>query len=253
MTQAAVTHRFAAVAEQYESHAVAQQWAARDLLKFTRLERPRAILEPGCGTGLYTRMLRVAFPDAAVLGVDICPQMLRVARRRTDCAAVEFALADAEGPLPGCYDLITSNATFQWFERLPQTLRRYADMLNEDGAVTFSFFGPETYCELNTALGELTGRSDGVAAARFANLTSLGEIMNRTFSRTRVEEKRYERSFASVWELLRNIKYTGTRGRPGEAFMFWTPSLIHELHEAYPCADERIKASYQVYLCEGRR
>ncbi len=252
MTESAVIDRFAAVADEYDRHAAPQQWAAADLLDFTQVERPRTVLEPGCGTGLYTRMLRDAFPDADIRAVDVCPQMLAVARGRQDCAGIEFVQADAEDPLPGAYDLITSNATFQWFRHLPETLDRYAEMLTEEAALTFSFFGPGTYAELDTALRQVLGASARVTATRFTDADALSKMMHDAFGHVRVEQTRYTQSFNSVWELLRSIKYTGTRGPAPEDTLFWTPSLIRKLDRAYPRREGRIEATYQVHLCEGR-
>ena len=44
--------------------------------------RFRSILEVGCGTGLYARMLRAIFLDACYLGIDSNPEALDMARGR---------------------------------------------------------------------------------------------------------------------------------------------------------------------------
>jgi SAM-dependent methyltransferase len=178
-----VLRRFSAGASRYDAHAHAQRLSAVDLLAYTEaslgpapdkgLARPMNILEPGCGTGLYTRMLLDAFPAASILGIDVSEAMIRVARKRIDdqgwsSAATgrdapglvveagdpraRFAVADAEEIATGSYDLVTSNAVFQWFLSLPRTLARMASLLPGGGLLTFSFFGPETYAELADAL-----------------------------------------------------------------------------------------------------
>src|SRR5512142_1132392 len=95
MVDPAVLRRFSAGAARYEANAHAQRLSAVDLLAYTRAslertpDRGRApkrgqafkILEPGCGTGLYTRMLLDAFPGASVFGVDISEAMVRAALR----------------------------------------------------------------------------------------------------------------------------------------------------------------------------
>ncbi|HEX9205991.1 MAG TPA: methyltransferase domain-containing protein, partial [Candidatus Deferrimicrobiaceae bacterium] len=103
MPDPAVLLRFSASAARYDAHAHAQRLSARDLLAWTVASIPASfrgrrlrILEPGCGTGLYTRMLLDAFPGASVVGVDISEAMVRVARRRIGDARVRFAVADAE-------------------------------------------------------------------------------------------------------------------------------------------------------------
>jgi trans-aconitate methyltransferase len=93
MVDPAVLRRFSAVAARYDAHARAQRRSARDLLAFTLGSLPSRrsadppdaagqgtavfrILEPGCGTGLYTRMLLDAFPGASVFGVDVSEPQL---------------------------------------------------------------------------------------------------------------------------------------------------------------------------------
>ena len=99
-----VLRRFSAGAARYDAHAYAQRLSAVDLLAYTGASMRSAsnggpafkILEPGCGTGLYTRMLLDAFRGASVFGVDISEAMVRVAKRGIDDARARFDVADAE-------------------------------------------------------------------------------------------------------------------------------------------------------------
>jgi SAM-dependent methyltransferase len=60
------------------------------------------VLDAGCGTGRALPVLRAAVgPAGAVLGLDLTPEMLRVARDRAGTAAAGLLLADARQlPLP---------------------------------------------------------------------------------------------------------------------------------------------------------
>ena len=52
-------------------------------LAITAIEdKPQRILDLGCGTGSSTLMLKQAFPEAGVTGLDISPQMLTVAKHK---------------------------------------------------------------------------------------------------------------------------------------------------------------------------
>src|ERR1700761_4205647 len=53
---------------------------------FRRAERLR-ILDAGCGTGLSTLMLARLNPGATVVGVDISPRSLDLARERAEASA----------------------------------------------------------------------------------------------------------------------------------------------------------------------
>jgi len=270
-----VLRRFSAGAARYEAHARAQRLSAADLLAYTEASLGPApdrgivetgdepapnrgpafkILEPGCGTGIYTRMLLDRFRDASVFGVDISEAMVRVAKRGIGDARVRFAVADAEEIATGRYDLVTSNAVFQWFLSLPRTLGRMAALLPGGGLLTFSFFGPETYGELDAALraSTLRGGADGgarVAAAAFHSREEISDALSAAFPRWEIDERRYHQEFSTLAELLRSIRYTGTGG--GGARESWSPGKLARVEEAYRERDGGIRATYQVFLCRG--
>jgi malonyl-CoA O-methyltransferase len=273
MVDPAVLRRFSAGAARYEAHAHAQRLSAADLLAYTGdslalsprtnggliepapgRRRVIKILEPGCGTGLYTRMLLDAFRGASVFGVDISEAMVRVAKRGIDDPRARFAVVDAEEIATGSYDLVTSNAAFQWFLSLPRTLARMASLLPGGGLLTFSFFGPETYAELDAALRASAlrwGAHDGarVAAAAFHSREAISDALSAAFPRWDVAERRYHQEFPTLADLLRSIRYTGTRG--GGARDSWSPGKLARVEEAYRERDGGIKATYQVFLCRG--
>lgn len=258
-------------ASRYDAHARVQRRSARDLLAFTLGSLPSPhprdlpdatkggggpfrILEPGCGTGIYTRMLLDAFPDASVIGVDVSEPMVRIARRRIADARVRFAVADAEEIAGGAYDLVTSNATFQWFLHLPRTLVRMAFLLRNGGVLTFSFFGPETYGELDAALRASAktrrpGEGERAAAAAFHTRDEIAGALSASFPSWEISERRYHEEFPSLIDLLRSIRYTGTRGAgsPGR----WSPGRLARVEEAYRGRHGAIRATYQVFLCRG--
>ncbi len=288
MVDPAVLRRFSAGAARYEAHAHAQRLSAVDLLAYTvasmgpapnrgivdtggepapkrgrvsRILEPAPnkgpafkILEPGCGTGLYTRMLLETFRGASVFGVDISEAMVRVAKRGIDDPRARFAVADAEEIATGSYDLVTSNAAFQWFLSLPRTLARMASLLPGGGLLTFSFFGPETYAELDAALRESAprrGARDGerVAAAAFHSREEISAAVSAVFPRWDVVERRYHQEFPSLAELLRSIRYTGTGG--GGARESWSPGKLARVESAYREREGGIRTTYQVFLCRG--
>jgi malonyl-CoA O-methyltransferase len=268
MADPAVLRRFSAGAARYEAHAHAQRLSAVDLLGYTEAalgpvsgggpasDRGQAfrILEPGCGTGLYTRMLLDTFLGASVFGVDISEAMVRVAKRGIDDPRVRFAVADAEEIATGSYDLVTSNAVFQWFLSLPRTLARMASLLPGGGLLTFSFFGPETYAELDAALrGSALRRGardgDRVAAAAFHSREEISDALSAAFPDWDVVERRYLQEFPTLADLLRSIRYTGTGG--GGTREGWSPGKLARVESAYREREGGIRTTYQVFLCRG--
>ena len=237
----------------YDRHAHVQKKAAADLLAFTGPCDPRRIVEPGCGTGIYSRMLADAFPGAAILGVDIAEERVAQARRNVVSPAVRFEALDAEEmPAVPC-DLVTSNATFQWFRRLPDTIARFARMLDGGGVLTFSFFGPGTFAELEDATREVLGDGVRVAASAFAGPDAVCAALSAAFPRVRIEDTTYSRTFPSLLDLLRSIKGTETRGAPALPETRWSRGTLARIEDAYRHRCGAIRATYRVRFCKGER
>jgi SAM-dependent methyltransferase len=105
-----------------------------DLLTLlTGAERPRLVVDLGCGTGLSTR----AWADRAdeVVGVEPNPRMIERARTATDAPNVRYVEAyAAETRLPaGETDLVTAWQAFHWMEPQP-VLAEAARILRGGGA-----------------------------------------------------------------------------------------------------------------------
>lgn len=237
----------------YDEHAHVQRAAAADLLAFTGPRDPRRIVEPGCGTGIYSRMLADAFPGAAILAVDCAAERIAEARRKVGSPAVRFEAADAEEMAPVPCDLVTSNAAFQWFRRLPETISRFGRMLESGGMLSFSFFGPGTYAELEGAMRAVLGEGARVAASGFAGADALSAALAAAFPRRCIEETTYSRTFDSLLDLLRTVKHTETRGAPRLPATNWSRGTLARIEDAYRDREGGIRASYRVRFCKGQR
>ena len=88
---------------------------AVDLVQRVPLDRPRHIVDLGCGTGNVTALLRRAWPDARVTGVDGSPAMLE--RARAADPDVDWQQADIAAWAPAApVDLLFSNAALHWLD-----------------------------------------------------------------------------------------------------------------------------------------
>src|SRR5262245_28232445 len=107
---------------------------ARDLLAQVPLDRPRRVVDLGCGPGNSTELLLHRYPEAEVIGVDSSPDMLQQARGQLPrCTFIEGDLSNWM-PEPGT-DLLFGNAVFHWVPDHPRVLARLLGSLPPGGAL----------------------------------------------------------------------------------------------------------------------
>ena len=175
--------RFSRNAKHYSKYASVQKKMGDMLVKKLVDEHLcfKRILEIGCGTGYVTQALAEHFPAAAITAVDIAPGMIEHIKSTLQYDNVEFICGDIEEmTLNGKYDLIISNATFQWFNHLDKTLVKLAKLLDKNGVLCFSTFGQNTFIELYEAFEkakELLNISEAVSPGQsFYSLNALQDI-----------------------------------------------------------------------------
>jgi len=254
MTDKAVIKRnFSRYAARYDRYAAVQRLSGVRLIAKTGRARFEKILDIGCGTGNYTELLKSKFPRAEINALDLSGAMIMQAKDKLRGARVKFVVADAErADFPGKFDLITANASFQWFENLEEALGKYRDLLLPGGLILFSLFGPLTLRELDTSLKELFKGSKAISARGFANKEKIEKALKKYFSKTSVEEETAVEKHGSIWELLNRIKYTGTRGSGINAGGI-RKSEIKELEEIYKKKFKDQSSTYQIFYCKGTR
>jgi trans-aconitate 2-methyltransferase len=76
-------------------------------------DRPRTVVDLGCGPGNLTALLADRWPGAGITGLDSSPEMIAKARATDD--RIGFDVADLRDWTPAePVDVLVSNATLQW-------------------------------------------------------------------------------------------------------------------------------------------
>lgn len=101
----------------------------------------RAFLDLGCGTGILTRKIAQKFPAAKIIGIDVTPSYLVMARKNSSSYKnIKFYCQDAEKPaLDSEFDCIVSSYVPKYCD--PKILiKRSLKMLSPGGKIVLHDF-----------------------------------------------------------------------------------------------------------------
>ena len=207
MDKRLIAERFARARDTYSHEARVQQQVAEKMLQLlTERASPlfRRIVEFGCGTGSYSRLLLHKLQPESLLLNDLCPVMKECLTDLLPQDTVRFIPGDAEAlDFPEKTDLITSCSTLQWFNDPKEFFARCHRFLSEDGYLAFSTFGTENMREIRT----LTGHG-----LDYLPIEALKELLAPHFETVYAEEEIVSLPFSTPLQVLQHLKETGVTG-----------------------------------------
>ena len=185
----------------------------------------RRVVEFGCGTGSYSRILLHTLQPESLLLNDLCREMEECVRDLCASAPsrVSFLPGDAEAlDFPEGTDLITSCSTLQWFNNPKAFFLRCHRALAENGVLAFTTFGATNLREIR----QLTGNG--------LDYPSVGELQaalrSSGFDILHAEEEVATLSFPTPRAVLKHLKQTGVTGTEKRV---WTRSRLQAFCEGY--------------------
>ncbi|MEK8132066.1 malonyl-ACP O-methyltransferase BioC [Paenibacillus filicis] len=231
-----IRRQFNRSANSYDAHAHVQRLMSDRLAKSllgwknkSDIDR-LSMLEIGCGTGTLTEILVTEWPSASMTALDIAPEMIRLAEQRVlsdeanfngiptlNSDRVRFLHADVEvwakDATTSSFDLIVSNACFQWLSNPRQTLGHLRRMLRPGGSLIFSTFGPDTFCEMHEAFHAVY-RAHGMEPQRhglqFLSTEEWNSLLTAAgFSCIQWERSIQRETYASARDFLHSVKAMG--------------------------------------------
>lgn len=199
-----VKKNFGKSSTSYNEFAKVQKHMAVELIKFAPQNFDNIkILEIGCGTGILSKEILGRFPNCTLTLFDISENMIEYCKKEFGFT-VDYLVGDAEEfEFEGKYDLIISNATFQWFNNLEITVEKLKKQLRPKGQILFSTFIEGTYEELNESFLKIS--SDYRYSQNFINqevLKSIGELLKTEL---------YYEEYESLLGFLKSIKAIGAQ------------------------------------------
>jgi|APSaa5957512622_1039677.scaffolds.fasta_scaffold09835_4 malonyl-CoA O-methyltransferase len=276
MSHKVIRDHFERAAPNYDQFALLQREVAERMFAsfaYTNIS-PEKILDIGAGTGYCTRWLQDAFKESMVVGLDLSHNMLCEAKKKeqeltqqpshniglVDKVSKLFSKSISENTSLLCadteqlplandsMDLIFSNFTLQWCSDLPNIFKDFMRVMRPGSLLTFSTLGTDTLKELRQSWQEVDSNPH---VNDFLDMHDIGDmLLNAGFSEPVTSVDRFEISYPSVMDLMRDLKGLGaTNAAPNRLRGLMGKSSIYKLEQAYRGIAERdgkIVATWEV-------
>lgn len=153
----------------YLSFADERTRPAADLLARVAMDSPKRVVDLGCGPGNSTGLLAARWPHAKIEGIDSSPAMIDAAK--ASGVPADFTVADISAWAPDArYDVIFSNATYQWIAGHHTLLPRLMGFVAKGGV--FAFQVPNNqYSPSHTLMRDVAAQ--GPWAEKLANVRGI--------------------------------------------------------------------------------
>lgn len=220
MNKELIQKRFAKNLDTYNDNAKIQKKMAERLLSFLDRKDFNDILEIGCGTGFLTQLVNEKFSFKTYTANDIVESCEKYVKEINP--KINFIPADIEKAVENSdkkYDLIISNAVFQWVENLESFIKLLVSKLNDGGVLLFSTFGPENFREVNFVLGK---------TLPYYSANELQEIIKGC--KSVVEQEMHVMAFKTPKDILKHIKSTGVNALE---MVSWTKTDMQKFENGY--------------------
>ena len=220
MNKDLIQKRFAKNLDTYNDNAKIQKKMAERLLSFLDRKDFNDILEIGCGTGFLTQLVNEKFSFKTYTANDIVESCEKYVKEINP--KINFIPADIEKAVENSdkkYDLIISNAVFQWVENLESFIKLLISKLNDGGVLLFSTFGPENFREVNFVLGK---------TLPYYSANELQEIIKGY--KSVVEQEMHVMAFKTPKDILKHIKSTGVNALE---MVSWTKTDMQKFENGY--------------------
>lgn len=214
-----VRRNFARAAASYDGAAVLQREVGSRMLErldYVRVD-PRRVLDLGCGTGASLTALHERYPKAQLIGADLSDAMLLAGRGQRSrlrwmlpflrCNKTPLVAADVAA-LPfksAAISMLWSNLMLHWLDDPLPAFREMHRVLEVDGLLMFSTFGPDTLRELRSSFG------DGyVHIQRFGDMHDFGDMLIECgFADPVMDMEVLTMTYASLDDLFRDLRQSG--------------------------------------------
>lgn len=219
MKKELIRKRFAKSLPTYEKSAIVQEIMADNIIKALPERKYTNILELGCGCGLLTKKIVNSISHKTYDAVDMVEECEKYLSQIS--SDINFIVQDLEQfSTDKKYDLIISNASFQWLENLPEFIKNIKNYLKKDGIFVFTIFGKENYKEITKVMKTSLKY---YSSDEIRNICSDYEII-------KISDEIKVLNFDSPIDVLHHIKNTGVNAL---SQTHWTKSDLQNFSDEY--------------------
>lgn len=198
MRKELVKQQFSKNLTNYEENAVVQMIMAEKLVNLLPKKEYKNILEIGCGTGFLTKLINNNIKFDSYTTIDIvgeCKDYIYSIN-----PDIKFIKGDIEKTeLFEKYDLIISNAVFQWISNFEEFIQRLHKNLDTNGILAFATFGKENFKEVKEV---------GKVSLDYYSKDELKELLSN-YNIEHIEEETIVKIFEDIKNMLMHMKKTG--------------------------------------------
>jgi malonyl-CoA O-methyltransferase len=260
LDRGAVRRGFARAAHRYDTAALLQREVARRMAERLDMVKasPRRVLDLGCGTGADFSRLRARYREAMLVGCDVAPAMLGLARRRGSwlrrlmpqlSGAPALVCGDAAHlPLAGgSVGLAWSNLMLHWAADPGSVLREVHRVLEVGGVLLFSTLGPDTLKELRAAFGSV----DALPHVHvFTDMHDLGDLLvTAGFAEPVMDMEMITLTYSDLGTLAADLRASGAvNAAAGRRRGLSRPAMWGQVRSAYEQLrhEGRLPVSFEV-------
>ncbi len=178
--------------------------------------QPSRILELGCGTGHFSRLLMERFQNASITLTDISQEMIEVSKETLSFGrfqgVLDWHVLDASSPMGNAeFDCICSSTLVQWMPELSIHINAVSKALANGGIYLFSGFSPDNFSELNQLLRQAPFSRREFPGHRLETVKNI--LVENGLNPVVANEERLTRYYGSFNRFLNLLRQTGASGR----------------------------------------
>lgn len=265
INKAFVQKHFDRSVSQYDRGAGLHRFIADKLLAMAGLNGyKKNVLEIGCGTGYLSSMICSVWNPENLTAVDISNKMIESTKERCffhnniDLIRKDGEQLSFEDGRK--FDLIVSSSTFQWFNDISSSFKRYSSMIEDGGGFLFSMFVDGTFCELFQAFEKACVINKKPAMKPGQKLLGVGKV--REFLRSagfKEKDSFFEKhvvTFASFNDFREMVKKMGF-SNSNEDIGYIPKRVASDIKKIYEAefgnSKNEIQATYSVFYYMGKK